>query len=514
MKTLVAFLINLIAFGSVAAAEAGRSVKSTQIQRTSERSSGISAPVAAPRPRHGRQNARVRAQSAVSAGMNANTVTVVAGTPGGTYYRAASDLAFVLDGEHLRVLPLLGKGAGQNVYDIRFLRGVDLGFVRLDTLEQLRDDKRIIDPERNITYVARLFNDELHLIAAREITDIRQLAGKRVSFDVKGSGTDYTGRLMFKGLGIEVQIVNLDQPTALDLLKRGELAAVVSVAAKPVEVVSSFQGGDRFHLLPVPYVNTLSDKYFPATLRHEDYPRLIAAGNAVNTLAVGTVLAAFNWPEKSDRYKRIARFVEAFFSKIDDFLGPSRHPKWSEVNLSAEVSGWKRFPAAQKWLESRMDEPTATGSITGVRQGSVDRERPRADDLEHRNSEQMGLTSRTGPATLPASVSSNEGRLLARADTLLQARDISGARRILEHALAERSGVAAFKLAETYDPRQLAQWQVRGVQGDWSKSQGLYERALEAGFAQARQRICQIRTQHPAGAAPSFGESCGLGETP
>ena len=68
--------------------------------------------------------------------MNANTVTVVAGTPGGTYYRAASDLAFVLDGEHLRVLPVLGKGAGQNVYDIRFLRGVDLGFVRLDTLEQ------------------------------------------------------------------------------------------------------------------------------------------------------------------------------------------------------------------------------------------------------------------------------------------------------------------------------------------------------------------------------------------
>ena len=126
--------------------------------------------------------------------MNANTVTVVAGTPGGTYYRAASDLAFVLDDERLRVLAVLGKGAGQNVYDIRFLRGVDLGFVRLDTLEQLRADKRIIDPERNITYVARLFNDEMHVIAARDITDIRQLAGKRVSFDVTGCGTDYTGR--------------------------------------------------------------------------------------------------------------------------------------------------------------------------------------------------------------------------------------------------------------------------------------------------------------------------------
>jgi hypothetical protein len=81
------------------------------------------------------------------------------------------------------VLPLLGKGAGQNAYDIRFLKGVDLGFVRMDTLEQLRGDQRVIDADRNITYVARLFNDELHVIAGRDIADVRQLAGKRVSFE-------------------------------------------------------------------------------------------------------------------------------------------------------------------------------------------------------------------------------------------------------------------------------------------------------------------------------------------
>ena len=509
MKTSLVSLVGLIAFSCMASAQTDRS-RSTKIKPTAERSSGISAPEPWRRPGHGKPNARLRAQSAVAAGMNANTVTVVAGTPGGTYYRAASDLAFVLDDERLRVLAVLGKGAGQNVYDIRFLRGVDLGFVRLDTLEQLRADKRIIDPERNITYVARLFNDEMHVIAARDITDIRQLAGKRVSFDVTGSGTDYTGRSMFKGLGIEVQIVNLDQPTALDLLKRGELAAVVSVAAKPVEVVSNFQGGDRFHLLPVPYVEALSDEYFPATLRHEDYPRLVPTGNTINTLAVGTVLGAFNWPEKSDRYKRIARFVEAFFSKFDHFLAPSRHPKWSEVNLAAEVPGWKRFPAAQAWLDSRVDEPTATGSITGVQQGSVNRVRKRADNRKNQTSEQLpsdrpGLISRKGPP-VPATSSSlpaNESRMLARADTLLQAGDIIGARRILEHA--ERSGVAAFKLAETYDPRQLARWQVRGVQGDWPKSQDLYERALEAGIAQASERICQMR--HAASA-----DSCGSGE--
>jgi TRAP-type uncharacterized transport system substrate-binding protein len=291
-------------------------------------------------------------EQALGERMNANTVTVISGTPGGTYFRMASDLAFVLDdGDNLRILPVLGKGAGQNAYDIRFLKGIDLGFVRTDTLQQLREDKRLLNIERQITYVARLFNDELHVIASRETTDIRQLAGKKVSFDVKGSGTDYTGRSMFRGLGVEIEAINVDQPSALQMLKRGDLAAVVSVAAKPVAVVADFDPQDRFHLVPVPYPDAVADTYLPATLAKQDYPKLVSSDMPVGTLAVGTVLGAYNWPERSERYQRIARFIDAFFSKFEDFTRPPRHPKWKEVNLAAEVRGWRRFPAAQQWLD-------------------------------------------------------------------------------------------------------------------------------------------------------------------
>src|SRR3954471_14269243 len=291
-------------------------------------------------------------EAALGERMNANTVAIVSGTPGGTYFRMASDMAFVLDdGDDLRILPILGKGAGQNAYDIRFLKGVDLGFVRTDTLDQLRQDKRLTNVDRHITYIARLFNDELHVIAGNDIKDIRQLEGKKVSFDVKGSGSDYTGRSMFEGMNLKVEALNIDQPSALDLLRRGEIAAVVSVAAKPVAVVGGFDGGDRFHFVEVPYVEALADKYFPATLTHADYPKLIPTGATVSTMAVGTVLGAYNWPEKSDRYRRIARFIDVFFSKFDRFLSPARHPKWQEVNLAASLPGWKRFPAAEQWLE-------------------------------------------------------------------------------------------------------------------------------------------------------------------
>jgi uncharacterized protein len=317
-------------------------------------------------------------EAALGERMNANTVTVISGTPGGTYFRMASDMAFVLDdGDNLRILPILGKGAGQNAYDIRFLKGVDLGFVRTDTLNQLREDQRIRNADRHITYIARLFNDELHVIAPREVTDIRQLAGKKVSFDVKGSGTDYTGRSMFKGLGLEVEAVNIDQATALDHLKQGELSAVVSVAAKPVAFVAGFDPAERFHILPVPFVEALADKYFPATLTSKDYPKLVQDAATVNTLAVGTVLGAYNWPPKTERYNRIARFVDAFFSKFDEFQKPPRHPKWREVNLAAGIANWKRFPPAQEWLDRQ--GPATTAATRDSFERFLNERRPAAD---------------------------------------------------------------------------------------------------------------------------------------
>ena len=319
--------------------------------------------VAAPAPQV-RKSAPRRApapdlQASLIETANANTVSIISGTPGATYFRIASDLAFTLDdGDNLRILPILGKGAQQNGYDLLFLKGVDIGLVRTDTLELLKSDKRISNPAGQLVYIARLFNDEMHVIAGSDITDIHQLAGRKVSFDVRGSGTSYTGRIIFQALGIQVEAVDMDQPAAQEALKRGELGAVVSVAAKPVSVISSFKSGGKFHLVPVPYPASVADRYFPASLAEGDYPDLVAKGETVNTIAVGTILGAYNWPENTPRYKRIARFVDAFFSKFDELQKVPRHPKWQEVNLAATVQGWTRFKPAQQWLD-RTSAPAA-----------------------------------------------------------------------------------------------------------------------------------------------------------
>jgi uncharacterized protein len=74
------------------------------------------------------------------------------------------------------------------------------------------------------------------------------------------------------------------------------------------------------------------------------------------------VLAVFAWPKSSDRYNNISHFVEAFFSKFDQFQQPPRHPKWREVNLTAEVPGWTRFSAAQDWLTQQMAARTVNAA--------------------------------------------------------------------------------------------------------------------------------------------------------
>ena len=90
--------------------------------------------------------------------------------------------------------------------------------------------------------------------------------------------------------------------------------------------------------------------YLPATLEASEYPGLIQQGERIATIAVPTALIAFNWPPGSNRYQRVARFVDHLFGRIDRLQGPGFDPKWKAINLAATVPGLSRFQAAQDWL--------------------------------------------------------------------------------------------------------------------------------------------------------------------
>src|ERR1700733_1656788 len=134
--------------------------------------------------------------------LNANTVTLISGTIGGTYVQFGADLASVLDdGNKLRVLPIVGRGSVQSVADILFLQGVDLGIVRSDTLDYLERKGFAKDIKKQFTYVTKLYNEEMHVIASRTVHNLKELNGKTISVDLPNGGTFVTPLTVFERLG-------------------------------------------------------------------------------------------------------------------------------------------------------------------------------------------------------------------------------------------------------------------------------------------------------------------------
>src|SRR3954470_10955834 len=133
-------------------------------------------------------SAQMPGSSSNSASANAGTVGIISGGADGTYIRIAADLANVLDSENLRVLPIIGRGSLQNLRDIMFLRGVDIGIVQMDARQGLDVGSLQDAAQQKLRYIARLYNEELHVLASNDIRDIRQLDGQKVNIDKPGSG--------------------------------------------------------------------------------------------------------------------------------------------------------------------------------------------------------------------------------------------------------------------------------------------------------------------------------------
>jgi TRAP-type uncharacterized transport system substrate-binding protein len=302
---------------------------------------------------------------------NENTVAVISGSPNSddTYLQMAYDLAEVLnDGDNLRVLPIAGIGGPRNIRDVLYLKGIDVGLTQTSILNNFRrSNERMGQTDNKIVYIAKLFNEEVHLVARSSITSVDQLKGLRVNLDAKGSGTSYSMRDILKTLGIEIEEVSMSQIEALEKVRSGEIAATVVIAGKPVRSMSLLGRTEGLHFVPLPYPTAFFADYLPATLTHDDYPDLIPAGQSVDTVAVGAVLIARNWPKtNADRYRRIQRFVEIFFPKIDEFRKPPRHQKWREVNIAATLPGWPRFEAAQAWIDAHRSVPQAAAGQTAA----------------------------------------------------------------------------------------------------------------------------------------------------
>ena len=299
----------------------------------------------------GAPNAFSQQASAVNRGV----VELESATANGISVRIAEDLASIVDdGATRRVVPVVGKGALQNLVDLKYLRGIDMAIVQTDVLDYAKEQRLIPGIDASLTYITKLYNEEFHLLARPEVNNIGDLAGKTVNVDVLGSGTAITASRIFEFLQLKPNLVHDHLDIALEKLRKGDIAALAFVAGKPAPIFASLSRDDGLHFINIPFSAPIANTYVPAKLTANDYRFLINQDRPIDTVAVGTVLAVADLRLVPERNRNVATFVDRFFTGFQTLLSPGYHPKWQEVNLAAEVPGWRRYAPADQWIQKNL----------------------------------------------------------------------------------------------------------------------------------------------------------------
>jgi TRAP-type uncharacterized transport system substrate-binding protein len=303
---------------------------------------------------------------AASAAQDAPGATVVGAVADRRDMPLTEDLAAVLAPQHIRVLPIAGRGPVQNAHDLLHLKGVDFAILPSDLFAYLGKKKLLPEAATRVRLVTQIYHRQFHLLARITVPDMAGLAGRKVSFGPPGSGDDITATLVFDAAGVRPTPVYLEEEEALKELLSGRIDAIAVTAKAPAPLLQALNRGQGVHFLPVPDAAALRQLFRPAQLTIEEYPLLIGAGEAgrgppVPTVEVGEVLAAYDFSPETPRGKNAARFVNALLRNLTALRAASRDPRWREADPSATPAGWTRYAPAVAWLQGA---PMLSGSST------------------------------------------------------------------------------------------------------------------------------------------------------
>jgi TRAP-type uncharacterized transport system substrate-binding protein len=169
-----------------------------------------------------------------------------------TYLVLAGELAAVLDKRpDLRVLPIMGYGAVQNLEDILFLQGIDVGMLHSDIPAYLKLTKQYPGFEGRLTFIVRLYDEPFHVLARRDIATVQDLNGQKVVVGAPGTGSDLSARTLMKLLDVKPEYVHAEWRAGVDLLRSGGAVAMIYPTRKVSSFLRGLEGVERLHFLPL-----------------------------------------------------------------------------------------------------------------------------------------------------------------------------------------------------------------------------------------------------------------------
>ena len=146
------------------------------------------------------------------------------------------------DGNELRVLPVIGKGGYQNVIDILHLRGVDLCITQANIMSYLKKTGEFgPNIDARLAYVARLYNEEMHVLAGPGITGVQAPQRQEGQLQRRRQRHAVLDQADLRAARIRVQEVNVGQADGYQKVRSGEIAATVLIAGKPTGAFGKFK---------------------------------------------------------------------------------------------------------------------------------------------------------------------------------------------------------------------------------------------------------------------------------
>jgi len=305
----------------------------------------------------------------VGAAWAAEDMGLITGGDKGTYYAFGLDLQKLVKPQGINLTVHPSKGSVENIFAVYQRPSVQMGIVQSDVLAfvaRLQSDPTLTRIAKKTKMVFPLYNEEIHLVARKGITDFDDLAGRRVAVGREGSGTYLTSRLLFKlSEVVPAEMVYIDTGEALAELKAGRVDAMFYVAGYPVKLLKEdVAEKDGLELIPI------TNKSIT-----EFYPRAEIPANAyewqrtpVSSVAVKAVLVSFDFRRKD--CDNVGRFAQTI-SRQMSWLLQNGHSKWKVVDLNYPLKGWEQYDCVRKYVGTAAPAGTASPAKSGQNENPV-----------------------------------------------------------------------------------------------------------------------------------------------
>ena len=285
----------------------------------------------------------------------ADDMGIVTGGDKGTYYQFGLNLQKLVSQAGINLNVYTSKGSIENIFAVYQRPGVQLGVVQSDVLafvSRLKSDPVLARIAQKTKLVFPLYNEEIHVLGRRGITDFDDLAGKRVAIGRDGSGTYLTTRLLFKLSEVAPsEQVLIDTGEALAELKAGRIDAMFYVAGYPVKLFKDeVTEADGLALIPI-LNKSILEFYVTSEIPANTYEW---QKTPVPTAAVKAALVSFDYRRRD--CDNVGRFAQVM-AKRCTWLLENGHPKWKAVDLNSPLKGWEQYDCVKKYLGIASSSP-------------------------------------------------------------------------------------------------------------------------------------------------------------